>query len=269
MGVSAALYSKNEAILWRAWDIGSVEYTPGNGAYYALVKVVEGQIVLFATWNGQYCVLDKKTGEVLKKGTGDEVLRRHEGFVPLKLTYGLRLCSTLERAIRRDPREAIQFIQSRRDQNTFYRFQPGAGKKHYIVHFETFPDGRCRPERRPVFVIAWKAEATKVAFGFERPEPAIAVNDRVLTPPANTRAIYALQADGSLQQLPLTEDEITRLFSHIARKELQDDERLAALIEKQDADVLHKACHDDTLFSADSSWEKKVDPHLKVVEPPK
>ena len=81
-------YLKQRAI-WGA-DFTSVDYMPVTESYYALVKVIENRIFIFATWNREYCVIDKRTGTIIEKGDGDASLKEYDSVVPLKLwiTFG-------------------------------------------------------------------------------------------------------------------------------------------------------------------------------------
>jgi hypothetical protein len=105
---------------------------------------------------------------------------------------------------------------------------------------------------------------------------AVWVNGREVPLPTSKRGVYALQSDYSLQQLPLTQEEITRLFSHVTRAEKRSDERLASIEAQLDpkkftdkvlAEIEDEIDNQD-LFAPDPYWEQKVDPHLKVVELP-
>lgn len=87
--VSLGLYPKGvehfvEGPAW-AVDFTSLDYTPGSDRYYALVDIVDDRIFVFATWNGQYSIVDKRTGIILKRGADDEVLRTYIGLTPLRL----------------------------------------------------------------------------------------------------------------------------------------------------------------------------------------
>ncbi len=279
MGVDVALYSKEGAIVWRAWDITTVKYTPGAHAYYALGKVLEDRILVFTMWNGAYCVIDKKFGRVLRRGQGDDVLKEYESFVPLRLTFGIGLRQSFGRYRIPTPSEMAeaekQSMRERRECSTVLRSQPISGsklEKAYVIHFETDQDVSAKRRRRPLFVIVWKAEKIgAVGFGFQRAISEIAIHGHLVTPRSTKDAIYALQPDYSLQQLHLTEEEITRLFSRITARELQIDERVASLIERQGTDWLNEGYDEqgeEGLFPAAPDWEQKVDPHLKVVEPP-
>jgi hypothetical protein len=119
--------------------------------------------------------------------------------------------------------------------------------KHYVIQFD-----KPGAKRQPLLVIVWKAKGMpSTGFdGLNTDSPVIVVDEHLLKPPRTKKAVYALQPDYSLRQLPLTEKEIERLFSHITRSE----ERAVSRIEVE-------------TLPADSYWEEKVDPQLKVVEP--
>jgi hypothetical protein len=119
--------------------------------------------------------------------------------------------------------------------------------KHYVIQFD-----KPGPKRQPLLVIVWKAKGIpSTGFGgLNTDSPVIVVDEHQLKPPRTKKAVYALQPDYSLQQLPLTEKEIERLFSHLTRSE----ERVVSQIEVE-------------TLPPDPYWEEKVDPHLKVVDP--
>ena len=87
--IGVALYPKGKGgkqpVIWTA-HFTSVDYAPGNECYYALVKVTEDRIFIFATWNSHHCTIDKQTGRILKKGKGDDALKEYGTLTPLKLT---------------------------------------------------------------------------------------------------------------------------------------------------------------------------------------
>lgn len=56
---------------------------------YALVKVTDEEIFLFATWNGHYCIIEKETGRIFTKGVGDDLLGKYDGLLPIKLLFWL------------------------------------------------------------------------------------------------------------------------------------------------------------------------------------
>jgi len=84
------LFSKNEnegsSRLWSTY-VTSVENSRGTRSYYALVKVTKDRIVVVSLWNDRYFVLDKHTGRVLKKGNGDDVLKKYMNFTPVRLFF--------------------------------------------------------------------------------------------------------------------------------------------------------------------------------------
>lgn len=146
-------------------------------------------------------------------------------------------------------------------------------QKFCAIQFDTQPDGRPGPDWRPRFVIVWKAEH----FGSICFDPilrsTIGINGHLIRPPSGKNAVYALQPDYSITQLPLTAEESTRLFSYITAREKRTDERVASLIELIERDDPHwnegvsAEVAEEQLFPSEPYWERKVDPHLKVVEP--
>ena len=120
-------------------------------------------------------------------------------------------------------------------------------EKFYIVQFD-----KAGLKRQPLLVIVWKAHDNESVDlnHLDTTAQDVAINGHRLTPSRTKKAIYALQPDYSLQQLSLTEEEIGRLFSHI----VQSEERAVSATEVE-------------TLPPDPYWEKKVDPHLKVVEP--
>jgi hypothetical protein len=157
----------------------------------------------------------------------------------------------------------------------FIQAVPGSKlRKFYTILFDTQPDGHPRPDWRPRFVIIWKAENFKsISFGPIH-STTVWINEHLIQPPSGKNAFYALQPDYSIQQLPLTEEETNRLFSYITTVEKQTDKRVASLVdlikrddphweEKVSAEII-----EEEQFPSDLYWEQKVDPHLKIVEPP-
>lgn len=90
--VDASLYPKGSAgyykqyAIWKTKSIASVNYAANNESYYALVKATADRVIIFCTWNAQHCTLDKRTGQILKRGQGDNVLLGYDCLVPLKLS---------------------------------------------------------------------------------------------------------------------------------------------------------------------------------------
>jgi hypothetical protein len=119
--------------------------------------------------------------------------------------------------------------------------------RHYIVQFD-------KPglKRQPLIVIVWKENTINSIGlgGLDTDTPIIMVNGHAITPPRKTKAVYALRPDYSLEKIPLTDSDIKELFSRILRNE----ERALSSTEEE------------MMLPEDSYWEKKVDPHLKVVE---
>lgn len=83
--VMVSLCDNNRTLVWKI-RFTSVDYVPGNTCYYALVQVKEDHIFLFSTWNAEYCIVDKRSGEIVEKGKGDDDLKRYDSLLPLKLT---------------------------------------------------------------------------------------------------------------------------------------------------------------------------------------
>ena len=271
MGVDVALYSKKNTLIWRTWDITVVAYTPEAALFYAFAKIQEDNIYLFTTWNGNYCVIDRKTGKIVRKGEGDQLLNEWDSFAPLKLTFGLNLRGHLGRApASKLVDDTRQILRDHLARSTLLRFQdiPGAElRKTYVVQFDTDSKGRLAGGRHPRFVIVWKAESSRVSFNFQGKVPVTSVNGHWMTPSPTKRAIYALQPDYSLRQLPFSEEELSRLFSHITQRELRIDEIVASRLSKEGTEIGGGRVDNEESFEADRYWEQKVDPHLEVVEP--
>jgi hypothetical protein len=94
-GVSMVVYPRGTTRgdgrhLWEV-ELTSVEVpllavtTRKPSPYYALVRVVNDRIFIFFTWNGLHFMIDNKTGRIIEKGKGDDVLREYASFEPLKL----------------------------------------------------------------------------------------------------------------------------------------------------------------------------------------
>jgi hypothetical protein len=147
-------------------------------------------------------------------------------------------------------------------------------QKFHVIQYDIQPDGRPDRDWRPRFVIVWKAENFKSIGGTEPSHPStIWINDRLIRPPSGKKAIYALQPDYSVKQLPITAEETSRLLSYITTVEKQTDERVDSLVEriKQDEPGWEKQMSAEIAreerFPSDPYWEQRVDSHLKVVEP--
>jgi hypothetical protein len=253
------------AVSWTA-DVTSLDYVPGADCYYALVKAGEDHLFIFATWNDHYCTIDKRTGRLLKKGEGDDVLKQYNSFVPLKLrinapsTFGLVKGPEAIREIKQD-------LEMTRRESVFLYSQaiPASKlKRFYVVQF-----GEPLSSRAPMFVVVWKG----TTFGSFCTN--MEINGHSVRPVSTSKAIYVLQPDYSLQRLRLSEEEITRLLSHVTRNQVRIDDRVASLVERQDIETLsrqdpawlEKLRSEQELLPPDPYWEKKVDPYLKVVEP--
>jgi hypothetical protein len=236
----------------RIWStsLGSMDYAPTTKYHYALAKVMEDRIFVFCIWDGRHFTLDRRTGELQTKGAGDDVLRNYDNLMPLKLT--LRRPSTGHTMTEKESQDLEkEQRQAEREASAVSRVQSIPGSplmKHYIIQFD-------RPglERRPLFVIVWKASRFgRSSLGhLDRAVATISINSHTMTPSRAKKAVYALQPDYSLKELPLTEEEIARLFSHITRSEQRD----------VSSDQIE-------LLPTDPFWEQKVDPYLKIVEPP-
>ena len=261
--VSVGLWPKDEdgekPPVWTA-DLTPVDYAPEKEPYYALVRVMEDRIFIFAMWNGRYCVIDRNTGRVLKKGEGDDVLIEYGSLVPLRLTILYIPPSTAGVAFPTTPHEDNlgQWEREQLEEDTVAmsvsQAIPGSKlRNYYVVQFDPHQGARAETRLwRPLFVIVWKAEGGLVSLDCRPAIAGIWINRHSVTPPAGKKAIYALQPDYSLQQLSLTEDEVTRLFSHITRSA----ERATTAIAIQRKSL-----------PSDPYWEQKVGPHLKVVDP--
>ena len=271
MSVDAALSSRDNGALWRSFGITSVQHNAGCDSYYALARVTGDRILLFTTWNCRYCILDRKTGHVLERGRGDNVLGGDGAFVPLRLAIGLGLLSTMTRDYRNCPVPVDgESLKIKRLRGTFYHWgsiPDSRLENRYIIQMEDLPGGKSRRERQPLFVIVWKAEKSTVAFDYEKPTTGICVNGCSVTPKAGKVAVYALQPEHSLKEIPLAQEEISRLFAHITRLEARLDERAEFLGKHRYAATMGQALIEQCEFPADHYWEEKIGPHLKVVEP--
>ena len=240
-----------------------------------------------------------KNGRVLSKGDGDNLLRRHNNLVPpsrtTESTPPLRKTGHALHGFEA-VKANVDMLQADRHDSAVLLSQtiPGSDlKKFYIVQFEAQPNGHPGPAWRPLFVIAWKAttivSSVPIDFVFRRPKRTnsmpieyvllpmadITIFGHLVRPPSTKNAIYALKPDHSLEQISLTKEETARLFSRITDVEKRQDQRLAHLvrfIKRKDPrwkESLSALRANEGLFPSDPYWEQKVDPHLKVVEPPK
>ena len=245
-----------------------MDYVPETESYYALVSVRKDRVFIFAMWNGQYCVIDKHSGQVLKKGEGDDVLREYSGLVPLRLTTlfippssggGLSFPQgdqTWEELIlKEEQKRQKEEEQSKREDDliamSFSQAIPGSElRKFYVVQFDSRQEAHAEPQSwRPLFVIGWKAENASVSLDCSSDIARIRINGRLVTPPTARKSIYVLQPDYSLQQLSITGEEMNRLFSHIKRFA----EGATTSYER------HR-------FPSDPEWEQTADPHFKIVD---
>jgi hypothetical protein len=114
----------------------------------------------------------------------------------------------------------------------------------FEFQFDTYEGEFSELKRRPLFAIVWQAHMGGVSTSDNR-NLIISIHGHSIAPSRTKKAVYALQPDYSLIQLPLTHEEIDHLFS-IARSR---DEA-------------------GPMFYSDPTWREKVQPNLKVVEPP-
>ena len=214
--VSATLYAKDTVYYKRdppIWqnELTSVDYVPGTKCYYALVRDMEDRIFIFCMWSGQHFTIDKKTGRTLKKDEGDDVLKEYADLVPLKLGFPSR--STGHTMTEKEAEELENMeLEGERQASAIFRSQsiPGSKvEKSYVIQFD-----KAESKRHPLVVIVWKASRTGAIslYHLDKAVPAISINGHSVTPPPTKKAIYALQPDYSLQQLSLTEEEITPCF---------------------------------------------------------
>jgi len=96
------------------------------------------------------------------------------------------------------------------------------------------------PDGHLLFVIAWTAKNGGGSTSFSGRNLLTSIHGHTVHPSLERRAVYALQADGTLQQIPLTDEQITALF-----REMQD--------------VGFHTSHSDI-------WQEAVAPHLIRVE---
>ena len=277
--VDVYLYSKNADNWSTTWirNLTSVDYTPEREPYYAWVKEMKNRLVIFSPWNNRYSIIDKHTGQVLKRGAGDAVLRDYGSFVPLKLTIPRSHAIALHglKAVR----FSVEMMIAYRQRSTFKLIEtiPGSKlKKFYIVRFVTHDGIHPGPAWYPEFVIVWKAESLESI----NLDDNLTINGHTVRSPTLKNTIYALHPDYSLKPLSFTTKETIRLFSHITDIEKRRDRRLVSsykLLEKldeQDPQWKEKlsAINDNDeegVFPSDSYWKQNVDPHLKIVEPPR
>jgi hypothetical protein len=71
--------------IWIADRLSLVQYVPGSGRFYILAKETDRAILLFFTWNAQTCILDKETGKVVERVSGDNALAGWGSVTPVKL----------------------------------------------------------------------------------------------------------------------------------------------------------------------------------------
>jgi hypothetical protein len=233
--------------LWFAEKLAPAPLTAETKGYYALAKATEDRVFLFFTWNSRYCVIDRDVGSVLQRGKGDEVLEHYDELMPLKLSPPPtpKLANLTQREQDEMNRRMLAGEQHA-SAAVLYQDIPGATlQKVYVVRFDTTGS-----KRRPIAVIVWKANPRGASLSLTRLDdaaPTISINGHVVKPAPTKEAVYALQPDYSLKELPLSREEVTRLFSHI----VHTDE--------------HRTRHTDDSFPQDSYWEAKVDSWLKVV----
>lgn len=72
---------------WLIDDLTSVKYEPGMPSSIALVKDQGENIYIYATWSGEFFVIEKKTAKVLRKGVSDDGLKNYSSFIHLKIDY--------------------------------------------------------------------------------------------------------------------------------------------------------------------------------------
>lgn len=72
---------------WLIDRLTTVKYKPGMPSSIALVKDQGENIYIYATWSGEFFVIEKKTAKVLKKGVSDDGLKNYSNFIPLKIDY--------------------------------------------------------------------------------------------------------------------------------------------------------------------------------------
>jgi hypothetical protein len=171
------------------------------------------------------------------------------------------------------PEMAVDLLRASRQESCGVRVEAIPKSKldmRYVVQFDTNRDGHPAPDWHPQFVIVWKAENCGwIAFRSD----GIGINGHLMQPPVRKNAIYALQSDYSLKQLPLTGDETARLFSHITSSERRTDERVASILQRirrRDLNWVSAFCaerDEEGRFPPDGYWKQKVDPYVKVVEP--
>ena len=238
--------------IWRAEKVTSLHFAPGTKQYYALVKVADSRMFIFFVWNGRHCTIDKNTGALLSRGEGDDVLEHFSEWIPLKLV--IPEPATFEYVTGEAAKELVEDFEKReRASPVVLRIQaiPASSmKKFYVVCFNTFWDPRPGSKREPVAVMAWKGHDTS-GLAFNVRKVMVAINGHRVTPSPKKKAIYIVGPDYSLQQLTMSEQELSRLFAHIVRSE----ERAVSTSELRHLPL-------------DEIWEHDVAPYLKVVEPP-
>jgi len=122
---------------------------------------------------------------------------------------------------------------------------PGSKMQNcFVFQFDTYEGVYSESKRRPLFAIFWQAHRAGTSGSNSR-NMVISIHGHSIAPTREKKAVYALQPDYSLQQLPLTEREVDRLFS-IVRSHEGDGPRLAS----------------------DPAWQQKVHPKLQIIEPP-
>ena len=236
-------------------ELTSLDYVrdKDKNGYYALVSSVKGRIFVYCLWNGDYCTLDARTGRILNTGKGDEVLMDHGALMPLRVTLKSARSSgkaVSDEELEESEKEELEVQRRWRVTSRSRHISGSEFSVKHVVGFDAPAEKRC-----PLFVIAWKSlggRGQRISFRhLGEPSPTILIDGHVMQPLRTKRAVYALQPDYTLKALPLTDEEITRLFSDITRSE----NRNVASIEELEE------------LPAAPYWEEKVDPHLSALGP--
>jgi hypothetical protein len=96
------------------------------------------------------------------------------------------------------------------------------------------------PDGHLLFLIAWTAKNGGGKTSFSDRNLLTSIHGHKVYPSLDHRAVYALQADGTLQKIPLSDEELATLF-----REMED--------------INFHTSHNDI-------WQKMVTPHLIRVE---
>ncbi len=108
----------------------------------------------------------------------------------------------------------------------------------YVLQFDTYTGQFDDRRRKPLFAILWKA---KMAGSIESNgrNYVTAIHGHKISPPVKRMAVYALQSDYGLKEIPLSREDAEHVF------------RLQTANKNFEQDVI---------------WKRKVAPHLHIID---